>query len=84
MIDIVKEIFDTVQATVETLTTTCRRIESIDFEDSSILTWLGYAHYAMGTPLYVLFTTVVLIGLGVSLWSFMLKGIMYLRSLLPW
>jgi hypothetical protein len=84
MIDIVKEIFDTVAATVETLNTTCENINSIDFEDSELMTWLGYAHYAMGTPLYVLFTTVTLIGVGVSLWSFMLKGISYIRNLLPW
>jgi hypothetical protein len=84
MFDIIQEIYDLVVGTVETLTTTCQRIESITFEDSEIYTWLGYAHYAMGTPLYTLFTTVILIGVGVTLWSYLLKGIGYIKNLLPW
>jgi hypothetical protein len=84
MFDIVKEIYDLISGTIETFNTTCERIESISFEDSEIYTWLGYAHYVMGSPLYELFTSVMLIGVGVSLWTFLLKGIGYIKNLLPW
>lgn len=82
MIEILDQLIDTISATIETLNNTCVRIDSIEFEDSLFSVYLGYAHYALGTPLYVLFTTVVLISLGVSLWSFILRFIMFLRQML--
>jgi hypothetical protein len=84
MLEILNEIYELVTGTIETLTTTCQRIESISFEDSGIYTWLGYAHYVMGSPLYELFTSVMLIGVGVTLWTYLLKGIGYIKNLLPW
>lgn len=81
MIEILDQLIDTISATIDTLNNTCARIDSIEFDDSSFSLYLGYAHYALGTPLYVLFTTVVLISLGVSLWSLILRFVMFLRQM---
>lgn len=64
---------------------TAARLDSIDFNNDFVFVhYLGYAKYVMGTPLYTLFTTVILIAIGVTLWTYLLKGIGYLKHLLPW
>lgn len=84
VLNVLKELYDLIVGTVETLNQTCDCINSISFDNSEIYQWLGYAHYVMGDPLYQLFTTVMLVGVGVTLWTYLLKGIAYLKSLLPW
>lgn len=69
---------------ISTISDTADRIDSINFEESGVFNYLGYAHNAMGDPLYSLFTTVCLISLGVTMWTYLLKGIGYIKNILPW
>lgn len=82
------ELFDKVvwllNQVIQTIIDTSDRIDSINFDDSVFANYLGYAKYAMGTSLYALFTTVILISIGVTLWVYLLKGIGYIKNILPW
>jgi hypothetical protein len=69
---------------IDTLVSTSIRIDSIRFDNTEFAHWMGYARYAMGDTLYVLFTTTILISIGASMWSYLLKGIAMLKGLLPW
>lgn len=67
---------------LEILTKTADRIDSITFDNSVPVEYLGYARYVLGDTFYLLFTTVVLIALGVALWSFLVKGVGYIRNII--
>lgn len=69
---------------IEAIQNTTKELDKITFTDTTMKDYLGYARYAMGTPLYTLFSSVILIAVGVTLWTYMLKGIGYLKNLLPW
>ena len=84
MIDFLKDAVDLINTSSDVMADTCSRIDSITFEGLTINKWLGYAHYVMGTPLYMLFSTVVLISLGLMLWKWTIRGITMLFELLPW
>ena len=62
---------------------TANRIDAVQFDGSAITTYLGYAHYAMGN-LYTVFTSVILIAIGLAIWGALLKGVGYIKNLLPW
>lgn len=83
IIEFFKNLWDIVTAVVETIVLTAERIDSITFEDNGLTRYLGYARYVMGDLLYGLFTTSVLIALGLSLWTLVMKGIGLLRNFLP-
>lgn len=82
MIDFFKSIVELITNLVTTISGTADRIDEITFEGSVFVDYLGYAKYAMGAPLYTLFTSIILIAIGVSLWSYLVKGVMYIRGLL--
>lgn len=78
------QLFELISNVVHIIQTTANNIDSITFNDTVFATYLGYARYVMGDPLYSLFTTVILIAIGISLWSYLLKGIGMLKNLLPY
>lgn len=53
------------------------------FEDLLLVDYLGYMHYAMGTPLFILFSTAALIGIAVALWSVIVKAIALIMEIIP-
>lgn len=83
MTDFLTKTAETIGRCVDAFTGTCRRIDSVTFTDMALNDWLGYAHYVMGTPLYTLFSTVLLIAIGITIWTYVLKGIKLLLSILP-
>jgi hypothetical protein len=83
ILEIFQELWNLVITGSSTLNETCVRLKQIDFNNIPFTHWLGYAHYMLGTPLYTMFTSVVLISLGISLWTYTLKGIGYIKSLIP-
>jgi uncharacterized protein YfbU (UPF0304 family) len=79
--DVIK---DTLTKLVDTIVKTTEVIDSINFDGMVIVPYLGYARYVMGDVLYVTLTSLLIIGVGVTLWTYVLKGIGYLKNLLPW
>lgn len=84
MIGFLASIVQLINQTIDIIINTTDRIDEITFDNTAFAEWLGYARYAMGDPLYILFTSVILISIGVTLWTYLLKGISYIRSILPW
>lgn len=83
MIEFFQEIGLLINGTTQVLCETCERIDSITFQDNFFTQYLGYTHYVLGTPLFTLLTSVILIGIGISIWTYLLKGIDYIRNLIP-
>lgn len=84
MTEFFQNIVTIIQTVIQTIADTAKNIDGIKFEGTAFSDWLGYARYGMGSPLYTLFTVVILISIGISIWTFLLKGISYLKSILPW
>ena len=83
-LQIIDNIVQLISDVIEIITTTATNIDSITFTNTVFHEYLGYAKYAMGSTLYGLFTTVILISIGVTLWSYLLKGIGMIKNLLPY
>lgn len=60
---------------VVVLDQTTSLLNGIHFENSIIAHYLGYVRTVFGAPLWMLFTTVLLVPIGVSIWIYSLKGI---------
>lgn len=84
MIDFLQGIVTLISDFVSIMISTANNIDTIEFETTAFADWLGYARYVMGDPLYIMFTTSVLISIGVTMWVYLLKGIEMIKSLLPW
>lgn len=85
LIDLMQEIFKTAENILYVLTSTTDTIDSIKFEDQQFINqYLGYAKNVMGSPLYTLFTSMVLASIGLSIFTYFLKGLRYIKALLPW
>lgn len=85
LIEIAQYILQLITDLIDIITGTAERIDSITFQEGNIiLQYLGYAKYVMTTPLYTMFTTVILISVGVTVWTYLLKGLGYLKNVLPW
>lgn len=68
---------------LEFLNNAAKALNDYQFEELILYDFLGYMHFAMGTPLYMLFSSVVLIGVGASLWSFIVKAVNWLIDMIP-
>lgn len=58
-------------------------LDDVDFSQSFVAKYLGYARYTMGDPAYPMLMTMCLIGVAYSLWEFAVKGVTFMRNLLP-
>jgi hypothetical protein len=83
VLDVLGSFIEFLTGLIQIISDTASNIDHITFEKSLFKDYMGYAHYAMGTPLYTLFTTIILIAIGVTLWTYILKGIGMIRNLLP-
>jgi hypothetical protein len=84
MLDFLANIVSLISSFIDTIFNTTTRINSIQFDNTVFTDWMGYARYAMGDPLYIMFTTTILISIGVTMWGYITKGIAAIRALLPW
>lgn len=82
MIDFFKNLIELLTNIIGVLGDTANRIDEVTFDDSLFKQYLGYAKYVMGTSLFTVFTSSVLIAIGVSMWTYLIKGVFYIRSLL--
>lgn len=67
--------------TYETISLAATTIAEFDFAESPFITYMGYARYAMGDPLYITFTSVCVISLGFQMWTITLKGIQIIKEI---
>lgn len=81
MIDFFTSLFTTLNSFFDAISQTADNIDAITFSDSIFTEYLGYAKYAMGSPLYTLFTSILLIAVGFAIWNYLLKGIYFIRGL---
>lgn len=85
LLDLMKEILKTAENILFVLTSTTDTIDAITFDEQDFINqYLGYAKNAMGAPLYTLFTSMVLASIGLSIFTYFLKGLRYIKALLPW
>lgn len=63
---------------------TAEMLNGVNFDESIMANYLGYARYVFGAPLWALFCTVLLVPLGVTVWVWTLAGIDKVKTLLPW
>lgn len=66
----------------ETLTSTTEAIDSVDFENNPFADYLGYAKYVTGDPLWLMFTTVMTVSIGVTIYKTFLRGVALIKQLL--
>ena len=84
VLEIISRIYTVISEVMEAICNTADTINSVDFGNTLFAKYMGYFHYVVGSPNYEIFTTLVLIGAGISLFGFILKGIGLLKNLLPW
>ena len=82
--EFLSKVIEIITHVMTVIATTADNINSIQFSGSLIADYFGYFAYICGTTLYALYTTVLLISIGVALWVYVLKGIAMLKELLPW
>jgi hypothetical protein len=83
-LEFLQRLFDLLVSVGETIDETSRQLYSIDFENNIFTNYLGYFRYVVGSTNYTLFTTVLLIAIGISLWKYVIQGFTYIKSFLPW
>ncbi|MEG6614125.1 hypothetical protein V6C42_14860 [Pseudoclostridium thermosuccinogenes] len=82
--DVWQKILEIVNGVGSTMDELVTRLDAVQFdEDFIITTWLGTIHYILGTPLYLMFTTLLLIGSGFVLWKLIKIVINAISSLIP-
>lgn len=64
------------------LTSTTQMLNDIRFHDSPIEEYLGYVRYVLGSPLYTMFMSVIIISIGVTVYKTFLKGVFLVKELL--
>ena len=62
---------------------TTNYLDGIDFSETSFAQYMGYFRYLAGDGVYIPFTTVTLIAVGVEIWKTLLKGVGWIKNLLP-
>jgi len=83
MAEFFQKIIDILVMPLTFLSNAADALNSYQFDESLLFDYLGYMHYAMGTPLYMLFSTVALIFIGASLWSFIVKAVAWIMEIIP-
>lgn len=67
------------------ITSTTDTIDGITFDDDNIISqYMGYAKNAMTAPLYTLLMSMIMASIGLSIFTYFLKGLGYIKNLLPW
>lgn len=85
LLDLFKEIATLANNLLIVMSETTSTIDSIKFDEDGIITqYLGYAKNVMTTPLYTLFTSMIMASIGITIFTYFLKGMGYLKNLLPW
>lgn len=85
LLDLIKEIGKLAYNLLIVITETTYTIDNIKFDEDGVITqYLGYAKNVMTAPLYTLFTSMIMASIGITIFTYFLKGTGYLKQLLPW
>lgn len=79
-----EKLFDILSNIALAMQSTITYLDAVDFRQSYIFDYLGYVRYFLGDLNFVTLTSIFIIAVGVSLWSFSLKAIGFIKELLPW
>lgn len=82
--DFLKELGDIASSVVDAMDTGVKYLNSVDFTQTAVFKYLGYFRWVMGDINYFAFTSTIIIGLAVTIWTYTLKGLNYLKTFLPW
>jgi hypothetical protein len=83
-LEFLERLFNLLVSVGESIDETSRQLYSIDFQNNIFTEYMGYFRYVVGDTNYILFTTVLLIAIGISLWKYVIQGFSYIKSFLPW
>lgn len=83
MVEFFEKLIAILYMPLQFLSDAAKALNDYQFDDSLLYDYLGYMHYAMGTPLFMLFSSVALIFIGASLWSFIIKAINWIVEMIP-
>ncbi len=85
LFDLFKEIAELANNILIVITSTTETIDGITFDDDNVISqYLGYAKNAMTAPLYTLLMSMIMASIGLSIFTYFLKGLGYIKNLLPW
>lgn len=81
LVEFIQKIIDLLVAIIDVTDKTTDLLNGVMFTGTVMHEYLGYVRYIFGTPLWFMFTTVLLIPLGVTVYVYTLKGIGYIKNL---
>jgi hypothetical protein len=58
-------------------------LNAYNFDKTLLSEYLSYFHYAVGTPIFILFTSLALIAIAISIWSLVVKAIALIMEIIP-
>jgi hypothetical protein len=78
------DVFGIVESMMGAMNRATFYLDETDFNTSIVAEYIGYFRFIVGDLVYIAFITVAQIALGITLWKLLLKGVMLIKSLLPW
>lgn len=82
--DFFNKIVDIISQSIIYLNSTTEKVDSVVFEDISIVQYFGYVRYFMGDIAYSSMMFMIIVIAGVNICFFILSMVQKLKSLLPW
>lgn len=83
MIEFLDTINDILTMPERILRQATQALNDIQFDQTLLYEYMGYMHYAMGTPLYMGFASLALIMVGVALFTIIIKTVNWIMGMLP-
>lgn len=84
MLEFLESVNNILNLTAETMLTTTETIDSVDFDNNIATDYLGYFRWIVGDINYQLFTTLLIVSAGVTIWTTTLKGIGFVKDVVKW
>lgn len=84
MIDFLDQVLYIISRATSAINETTVAIDSVDFDSSIATDYYGYFHWVVGTTNYTLFTTLLLVSAGLTLWTTVLNGIAFIKNVVQW
>lgn len=81
MIEFFQHLIDIISLVPVTLSKATKALNDYNFDESLLTDYLGYLRYAMGSPLYILFSSISLIGIGAMLWQMVVKTVSWIMQI---
>lgn len=83
-LDFFTRVYDIILQMLSAMNRATIYLDSIDFTESVMATYLGYFRFVAGDILFFALLTGAQIALGITLWKLLLRGVGFIKNLLPW